>query len=327
MASLVNIINRVLLNHWADIELPHSKLMALRDKGIYLEETLYTRRTVYRVFNNSTFDDGGRFYGPWWHTIPSELRSLITINGKETVELDYGSIHARMLYAHIGIKSPEEPYDVGLDPKHRDIVKKAFNALINARGQIRKFSNPEKGPVFDDDEMGMTWSEFLNHIKSYHPKLKDHFGTGIGLKYQRIDSDIAETTMLHFAKENVPILPIHDSFIMRKGYEETLSKVMADAFKARTGSDIPIKVTAKPVQARRDGIAHQAERGVYKDYDTRFSDDPEYGPYEKRLSEFFAHQSERQSQVRRDLNAEQDPQKFAKLELDRLRDEDTPETC
>ena len=235
MESLVNIINRVLLNHWADIELPHSKLMALRDKGIYLEETLYSRRTVYRVFNNRSFDDGGRFYGPWWQSIPSELRSLITINGKETVELDYSSIHPRMLYAHAGIESPEEPYDVGLDPKHRDLVKKIFNALINARGRIYPFDDPEDGPVFDEDEIGMSGSEFLSHIRSHHLKLEHLFGTGIGLKFQRIDSDIAAETMLHFAKNNIPVLPVHDSFIMHHGYEDALDDVMAKPSRPRPG--------------------------------------------------------------------------------------------
>jgi hypothetical protein len=121
--------------------------------------------------------------------------------------------------------------------------------------------------VFHEDEIKMTWSEFLSHIRSHHLKLEHLFGTGIGLKFQRIDSDIAAETMLHFAKSNIPVLPVHDSFIMHKGYEEILSKVMADAFKARTGSDIPIKVTAKPIQARHDRIAYQASRGVYKDYD------------------------------------------------------------
>jgi hypothetical protein len=87
-----------------------------------------------------------------------------------------------------------------------------------------------------------------------------------GFKYFNPLSETV-TTLLHFAKENVPILPIHGSFIMRKGYEETLSEVMAEALKARTGSDIPIKVTAKPVQAKRDRTAHQATRGVYKDYE------------------------------------------------------------
>jgi hypothetical protein len=87
-----------------------------------------------------------------------------------------------MLYAHAGTESPEEPYDVGLDPKHRNLVKKAFNALINARGRIQPFGDPEDGPVFDEDEIGMTWSEFLSHIRSHHLKLEHLFGTGIGLK-------------------------------------------------------------------------------------------------------------------------------------------------
>jgi hypothetical protein len=47
------------------------------------------------------------------------------------------------------------------------------------------------------------------------PKLEDHLGTRIGLNFQRIDSDIADTTMQYFANENVPI---HDSFIMHKRY-------------------------------------------------------------------------------------------------------------
>ncbi|MDA9975448.1 hypothetical protein N9F34_01260 [Alphaproteobacteria bacterium] len=313
---------------------------SLQDKGIYLEEMLYSRRTVYRVFNNSTFDDGGRFYGPWWQSIPSELRSLITINGKDTVELDYSSIHPRMLYAYLRIECPDDPYDVGLDPKYRDLVKKAFNALINARGVIRKFEDPEDGPVFDEDGLGMSWNEFLNHVRSYHPELRPHFGTGIGLKYQTVDSDIAAETMLHFAKSNIPVLLAHDNFIMHHGYEDALDDVMAKAFKAKTGSDIPIKATRKPIQARRDRIAHQAERGaskdyestdslheLNKDYDTRSSGDPKYGPYEKRLSAFFAHRSEHQSQVRHDLNKEQDPHKFAKLELKWLKEEDTPDDC
>ena len=160
-----------------------------------------------------------------------------------------------------------------------------------------------------------------------------------GFKYFNPLSETA-TTLLHFAKETVPILPIHDSFIMHKGYEEILSKVMAEAFKARTGSDIPIEVTAKPIQAKRDRTAHQAERGAYKDYestdslhelnkdyDTRSSGDPEYGPYEKRLSAFFAHRSERQSQVRQDLDEDQDPHKFARLELERLKGEGKLDDC
>jgi hypothetical protein len=30
----------------------------------------FTRRSLYRVFNEGVFDKGGRFYGGWWQGIP-----------------------------------------------------------------------------------------------------------------------------------------------------------------------------------------------------------------------------------------------------------------
>ena len=145
-------------------------------------------------------------------------------------------MHPRMLYAHIGIKCPEDPYNVGFNSDNRDLVKKAFNAS----GRIQEFDNPEDGPMFIEDDIGMSWSKFLYHIKSFHPKLKDLFGTGIDLKFQRKDSDIAEATMLHFTKRNIPILPVHDSFIMHHGHEDELRNVMAKEFETKVGTSIPI---------------------------------------------------------------------------------------
>ena len=68
------------------------------------------------------------------------------------------------------------------------------------------------------------------------------FGTDIGLKFQRIDSDIAEATMLHFARQNIPVLPVHDSFIMHYGYEEELRSVMTKEFENKVDSSIPNKI-------------------------------------------------------------------------------------
>ena len=332
MESKITRINNNLLNHWADIAIPHEDLIALKDKGVFLEETLYRRRKLHRVFNNSTFEDGGRFYGGWWQGIPSRLRPFITINGKETVELDYSSIHPRMLYAHIGMECPDDPYDVGLDPKYRDLIKKAFNALINASGRIQQFNNPEDGPVFDEDEIGMSWNEFLKHIKSYHPKLKGLFGTGIGLKFQRIDSDIAEATMLHFARQNIPVLPVHDSFIMHHGYEDELRSVMTKEFENEVDASIPIKIDRITPDQKAIRQKHDIERGLYPNFDPTTSiheitndldvlldRNHEYGKYQERLDLFWANRKSSSESLRQELKDEQDPKKFAKLELDRLR--------
>jgi hypothetical protein len=34
----------------------------------------FTRASMHRVFNNGTFEQGGRFYGGWWQSIPREYR-------------------------------------------------------------------------------------------------------------------------------------------------------------------------------------------------------------------------------------------------------------
>ena len=41
------------------------------------------------MFNNSSFDEGGRFYGGWWQRIDGKIRKDIRINKIATVEIDY----------------------------------------------------------------------------------------------------------------------------------------------------------------------------------------------------------------------------------------------
>ena len=53
--------------------------------------------------------------------------------------------------------------------------------------------------------------------------------TGIGLKLQRADSDIAEAVMLHFARQDVPCLGVHDSFLVPRQHAEELVQVMEAA--------------------------------------------------------------------------------------------------
>ena len=191
------------------------------------------------------------------------------------------------------------------------LTKKAFNALINARGRIEKFKDPENGPVFDEDEIGMSWKKFLDHIKSYHPKLKDLFGTGIGLKFQRIDSDIAEATMLHFTKRDILILPVHDSFIMHHGHKDELHNVMAKEFEKKVGTSIPIKVDKITPDQKAIRRKHDIDRGLYpnfdptksiheltNDLDVLLDRNHEYGKYQERLDLFWANRDSSSESLR-----------------------------
>lgn len=179
-----------------------------------------------------------------------------------------------------------------------------------------------------------SWTRFLNHIKSYHPGLKDLFGTGIGLRFQRIDSDIAEATMLHFTKRNIPILPVHDSFIMHHGHEDELHTMMAREFEKQVGASIPVKIVEITPDQKSIKGKHDIHRGLYpnfdptkaiheltNDLDVLLDGNHEYGKYENRLRMFWANRESNEESLRQELKDEQDPRKFAKLELDRLRRE------
>ena len=78
---------------------------------------------VRRVFNNSTFDEGGRFYDGWWQRIDGKIRKDIRINNIATVEIDYSAIHVIMLYALMGIdywsNFTKDPYDINILILHK----------------------------------------------------------------------------------------------------------------------------------------------------------------------------------------------------------------
>ena len=195
-----------------------------------------------RVFARKSFKLGGRFYGGWWQSIPSRYRPYITINGQVTVELDFSTLHPLLMYAEFGVEPPEgDFYDLGYDgpdkARARTIFKKAFNALINdASGHYQT-------PKEDQHLIGMTNAEIRQAIFAKHPLVKKIIGKGKGLKYQCIDSNIAELVMLKLLDQGIVTLCIHDSFIVIADYEPQLRQTMVEAFREIVGGAPALKLT------------------------------------------------------------------------------------
>ena len=105
----VDTTNKMLGFHWADIELPDAELKQIDVSGLNLPEALYQERTVRRIFNNGSFEEGGRFYGGWWERIPSRCRPHITIVGMPTVEMDYSAIQPRLLLSERKVEPDGDP--------------------------------------------------------------------------------------------------------------------------------------------------------------------------------------------------------------------------
>jgi len=89
------------INQW----LAHATLYtdAQQDDGSPIDTQ---KRTLQRIFNNGSFDEGGRLYGGFWQTMKKEQREDIRINEQSVVTLDFGQMLVRLLYAEAGAELP-----------------------------------------------------------------------------------------------------------------------------------------------------------------------------------------------------------------------------
>ena len=245
MQKNLNLINKALSKHWYDLEIPDDELVLLQKQlanDLENERTLrMDQRSLYRVFNDPALTTGGRFYGGWWQNIPREYRHHLAVNGKQMIELDYSNQHPSILYSQEGVVRPADCYSGIIKPMHlpngvnqtdlRDTIKAAFNAMLNSPKPLRQAPAGIKPSKF-----GLKWADLSNAISTFHEAIAHHFYTGVGLKLQRLDSDIAEKVLIHFAKQGVAILPLHDSFLMHSGYETSLEPIMKSAFEEVVGA-------------------------------------------------------------------------------------------
>lgn len=203
---------------------------------------------LYRVFNNNSFEQGGRFYGGWWQHIRSGARRGIRIDGQPTVEVDYAGFNPAVLLIKMGRDVPADPYTaipgVTGNAQLRVHAKATLAAFLNAK--TLHISEPRD---FDTEAHGQTKEDFRASILATFPIIKDTSGTNMGLRLQRDESDLAEQVMLHFIERGEPILPIHDAFIVKEHLHDELAEVMKTRFEQQFGQIPTIKSTF-PINAR-----------------------------------------------------------------------------
>lgn len=241
------------------------------DDELVLRELQLHKKFIYRVFNNRSWESGGRFYGGWWLSIKSKWRHRITINNNVTTEIDYSSMHFNMLYQDCKSEIAEEltagnkfdssglfdPYDLqnfnpkwqGVEiPENRNMVKDAMNIMLNSSDEKEALAvirnDKDKFPKIPTGFR--TWKSFTNHILDCHKGIADKFYTGAGLHYQFKDSQIASRVMSNMAnKHNACVLPVHDSFIVEASKSESLIKEMREVAN-EMGYKIPLTVSSTP---------------------------------------------------------------------------------
>jgi len=252
----LNKINQSLLKHCVCIDIKDNDLLVLEEelkKGYYKEKSKYfwkeqvhhslnfSHVTLKRIFSKNNLRLHGRFYGGWWQSLPGKYRPHITIDGYKTSECDYSTMSLRLLYAkeNIIIDDDVDLYNLGHQhsKQQRDLVKTYVNAIINDENNRFRLSKDEL------KVLNMSHQQLKDAVNKTHSKISKYFGTGIGLELMYLDSVIAEDVMLSLLYEGVVVLPIHDSFIVRYGYEPSLKAQMKSSFKKIIKAIINVKAT------------------------------------------------------------------------------------
>jgi hypothetical protein len=200
-------------------------------------------KSLHRVFNQESWKLGGRFYGSEVQNLPKELRKYITLNGEPSVELDYSSMHLRMLYHLRGLEAPDgDLYDFG---EERDLNKLVALIIINCEPEHDEVK--AVGAKFRDNGLRETRGDeilkhayirnLINDFKAAHPAIAEDFCSGCGLKLQYRDSLIMEDILKHFIRKEVPIIPVHDSVIVPVSHDDEAKEVMKETYKNHMGFD------------------------------------------------------------------------------------------
>jgi len=210
----------------------------------------HDNKFVRRIFYRGNWSLGGRYHGGWWQQVPSELRKDILINDQHTVEVDYSGFHVSIAYGLEGLQPPEDPYELRalihpLTPKQqRQDVKLLVLTAINAKDRksaysaLRDEKNREQRSLPKDQKISYTnvlLKQLLDQFVEENKPIEHHLCTDKGVELMAIDGRVTTRIIEHFTRKKIPVLTVHDSYVIQSQYEQELMERMVYATKAEIG--------------------------------------------------------------------------------------------
>ena len=191
-----------------------------------------------RVFKGS-LKIGGRFYCPA-QRLRKQERATLTIHkgaddrGEQTIEIDFKSHHARMLYHREGIEGPEDGYAIADDPP-RSVWKDIGMYVMNCKNRAQAVSALSWKHKYS---RGM--SELLIDMYcEYHQPVAHRFFQSLWGDLQFDDSQLTADILTAATAEGIPVLPVHDSYITGSSQAQRLMTIMVDCYRRRFNGFTP----------------------------------------------------------------------------------------
>ena len=242
ISALSTRLEKSLLASW-------NKRLAEHSRQPPLTKPEFFNQHLHRIFNDGTFEHGGRLFGAWYQYVPRWVRRRILIDDSNTVELDYSGMSLRMLHHLVGSDYQEDPYSLaeletyaratGHRSRYfRPSIKKLVQAMLNN-------DNDDCDPAMIRLEASFRPKYTRRHVRDMilerHEHVSELFGNAVGKALQRLEADIALDVIVSLMGEGILCLPIHDSFIVMGIHRERLHEQMINSYRNRLSFDPIIK--------------------------------------------------------------------------------------
>jgi len=188
------------------------------------------------------FDLVGRLAQGWWMSLPKEQRYLVTIDGEDTVDVDWQGMWAQLLYVRAGLPLPGfDPYAVPGLERHRAGAKTAFLSMVARKGPMVRLTKKLKAELPE----GWDSRQVVQAIEQRHVPIKHYFGQDLAVDLMAMESRILVRLLLDLASNGIPFLPVHDGGQARRRDRDAVMEAMRRVSTEELGVELP--VVEKPI--------------------------------------------------------------------------------
>jgi hypothetical protein len=217
----------------------HPDITRLKAINEFLKDYSWQQKGPMRLVYSDSPIKGGRVYSRF-QNMPKEVRAELKINGLPTVELDFKANHLMMIVSLSGTQPPEDPYltIANIANLSRAKVKTFINISLSAASATVAFNACKRSQINQQ-----LFNALEEATLTAFPNIKLYSGLGVFL--QSLEGQIALDIMVEGVNHNIPVLPVHDSFITTIGNEEWLLNQMLYQWQQHLGTTHKTKVEKK----------------------------------------------------------------------------------
>lgn len=181
-----------------------------------------------RIFSED-FKSAGRFFCSAQNLSKHE-RATLTIDNRPTVEIDLKSLHPRLLYNLNGLEAPDDCYAADTI-EQRKLNKRISMFVLNcaSHAEARKALMSEQ--IIPSHKAQEAIQAFVNR----HEPIAKHFFKKAWASLQHTESRITDYTLAQCHIRGIPVLPVHDSYIVETKHAFKMIDIIISTYKRITG--------------------------------------------------------------------------------------------